>query len=523
MHPNGQAPVFILREGTERSHGRIAQSNNIAAARAVAESVRSTLGPKGMDKMLVDEGGDVIITNDGATILREMNIEHPAAKMIIEVSKTQEQECYDGTTTAVVLSGELLKKSEDLIEQNIHPTTICDAFREVGTHLNSLLDDLALPTDKTSLQKVAETSLTGKSAGSIKSFLGEICVEAVNRLAKEGRVDLNEIMVVKAVGGEAIDSSLVSSIVLDKERCHNSMPLHIERPPVLLYNNSLTVQTTEMDANIQITDPNQITAFLEQEEEFIRSLTNEIIQSGAKVVVCQKEIDDLAKHYFAKAGIIAVEKVPKSDMEALSRTTGAVILNNLDDLRDEEDVLGWCGSVEEKKVGELPMVFFNEPNESTPVTLILRGGTVPFVEEIERAFDDAVGVVSVAYEDGEVLTGGGSVFAALSHLLNDLAETKTGRERMAIEAFSEALLVIPRTLVENAGLDPVDEIMTLRTHHASNEKSAYGVNVFAGGLCDMTELGVFEPKRVVAQAIKSAVETAIMILRIDDVISSKKA
>ena len=523
MQPNGQAPVFILREGTERSHGRIAQSNNIAAARAVADAVRSTLGPKGMDKMLVDEGGDVIITNDGATILREMDIDHPAAKMIIEVSKTQEQECYDGTTTAVILSGELLKKSEELISKNIHPTIICDTFRKVGTDLNAIIDGLAHNSDDNTLLNVAKTSLTGKSAGSIKDFLGGICVDAVNRLATSGRVDLNEIMVVKAVGGEAIDSELVSSVVLDKERCHPNMPLSVESPHVLIYNNSIMVQTTEMDANIQITDPNQITAFLEQEEEYLRNLVNDIVGSGAKVVVCQKEIDDLAKHYLAKAGVLAVEKVPKSDIEALSRTTGASILNNLEDVKAGEDVLGHCGLVEEKKVGELPMVFFHDPEQSIPVTLILRGGTVPFVEEIERAFDDAVGVVSVAHEDGKVLTGGGSVFAALSHKLHEVAQTQNGRERMATEAFAEALLVVPLTLVENAGLDPVDEMMTLRTHHASNDNSAYGVNVFEGGLADMGEAGVFEPKRVVAQAIKSAVETAIMILRIDDVISSKKA
>ena len=386
-----------------------------------------------------------------------------------------------------------------------------------------MIDDLAIDGDADALLSVAQTSLTGKSAGSIKEFLGRICVDAVARLSASGRVDLNEIMVVKAVGGEAIDSRLVSSVVLDKERCHPNMPLSVTSPKVLLYNNSLMVQTTEMDANIQITDPNQITAFLEQEEEFLRNLVNDIVSSGAKVVVCQKEIDDLAKHYLAKAGVLAVEKVPKSDIEALSRTTGASILNNLEDVRAGEDVLGECGLVEEKKVGELPMVFFENPAKAVPVTLILRGGTVPFVEEIERAFDDAVGVVSVAHEDGKVLTGGGSVFAALSHKLHDLAQTQHGRERMATEAFAEALLVVPRTLVENAGLDPVDEIMTLRTHHASNDNTAYGVNVFEGGLADMAEAGVFEPKRVVAQAIKSAVETAIMILRIDDVISSKKA
>jgi len=513
---SGQQPIFILKEGTERSHGRVAQSNNIAAAKAVADAVRSTLGPKGMDKMLVDEGGDVIITNDGATILREMDIDHPAAKMIIEVAKTQEQECYDGTTSAVILAGELLKKSEELITQNIHPTTICSAFRDGGQYINAKLEGYA-ENSEDRLLSIATTALTGKSSTSIKDHLGAICVDAVSSLSQDGAVDLTQINVVKAVGGDAHDSELISGIIVDKERCHSGMPSAISNGKVLLIDFPLEVKTTEMDANIQITDPNQITAFLEQEEGYIRELVERIIASGAKIVVCQKGIDDLAKHYLSKASIFGLEKVKRSDMESLARATGAGIINNLD---DAEDALGLCESLEEKKVGEMPMSFFSTPNSSA-VTLLLRGGTAPFVEEIERAFEDAVGVVAIAYEDGKVLTGGGSIYAALSRDLADYALTIGGRERMAMEAFSQALEVIPRTLAENGGLDPVDEMMALRKAHSEGLHN-HGVNVESGGVMHMGEAGVYEPKRVVEQALKSAVETATMILRIDDVISSRK-
>ena len=327
-----------------------------------------------------------------------------------------------------------------------------------------------------------------------------------------------QINVVKAVGGDAHDSELISGIIVDKERCHSAMPSMITNGKVLLIDFPLEVKTTAMDANIQITDPNQITAFLEQEEGYIRELVRQITDSGSNIIICQKGIDDLAKHYLSKAKVFALEKVKRSDMESLSRATGASIINNLEDI---EEVLGSCQMLEEKKVGELPMSFFSTPNSSA-VTLLLRGGTAPFVEEIERAFEDAVGVVSVAYEDGTVLSGGGSIYAALSRDLADYALTIGGRERMAMEAFSQALEVIPRTLAENGGLDPVDEMMALRKAH-SEGKSHYGVNVYAGGVMDMGEAGVYEPKRVVAQALKSAVETATMILRIDDVISSKKA
>ena len=517
MMPNPNQPIFILKEGTERNHGRAAQSNNIAAAKAVGEAIRTTLGPKGMDKMHVDEGGDVIVTNDGATILREMDIDHPAAKMIIDVAKTQEQECYDGTTTAVILAGELLKQSEELISQNIHPTTICRAYRQAGNIVQEAIKNHALDSTKV-LHQVAVTSLTGKSAGLMKEYLGDICVEVVHNLSKGGKVNLDHINVVKAVGGEAFDSELVQGVIVDKERCHGSMPDGKTSGNVLLIDFPLQVKTTEMDANIQITDPNQITAFLEQEENYLRELVDAIVAVEADVLVCQKEIDDLAKHYLAKANIFTLEKVKKSDMDSLARATGGAIITNLDDAADS---LGQFGDVRERKIGELPMTFFTTPS-SLAVTLLLRGGTVAFVDEIERAFDDGVGVVAVAFEDGQVLTGGGSIYAALSREIGEAAKEEAGRERMAMEAFAKALEIVPRTLAENAGLDPVDEMMALRAAHTESSTSI-GINVEEGGLADMGELGVYEPVRVVSQALKSAIEAAIMILRIDDVISSRKA
>ena len=524
MYGNGQAPIFILKEGTQRTRGRSAQSNNIAAAKAVADSVRSTLGPKGMDKMLVDSMGDVVITNDGATILKEMDIEHPAAKMIIEVAKTQEQHCYDGTTSAVVLSGELLKRSEDLIEQNVHPTVICEGFRLAAEKAISLLDGHGIPTNDNDavLLEVAKTALTGKSAGAVKAFMADICVRAVNAVGvvDEGEriVDLGDIKVEKRQGGSIKDSTLIDGILLDKERVHAGMPRSINDARIALINSAVEVKKTEVDAKIQITDPNQLASFLAEEENYIRGLVDKIIASGANVLICQKGIDELAQHYLSKAGVFTIRRAKKSDMEALSKATGAQIVTNMDDLSAED--LGHAARVEERKIGESDMTFVTGCPEAKSVSVLLRGGTEHVVDEIRRAFDDAVGVVSVAWEDGAVLTGGGSVLAALSRDLRTYAETIGGREQMAIEAFASALEIIPRTLAENAGLDPVTTLIALRKAHADGASHA-GINVYEGGVVDMKEGNVLEPLRVVEQAIQSATETAIMILRIDDVISSK--
>ena len=524
MYGNGQAPIFILKEGTQRTRGRSAQSNNIAAAKAVADSVRSTLGPKGMDKMLVDSMGDVVITNDGATILKEMDIEHPAAKMIIEVAKTQEQHCYDGTTSAVVLSGELLKRSEDLIEQNVHPTVICEGFRLAAEKAISLLESHGISTEGNDevLLEVAKTSLTGKSAGAVKAFMADICVRAVNAVGvvDEGErlVDLSDIKVEKRQGGSIKDSSLIDGILLDKERVHAGMPRSINDAKIALVNSAVEVKKTEVDAKIQITDPNQLASFLAEEENYIRGLVDKITASGANVLVCQKGIDELAQHYLSKAGVFAIRRAKKSDMEALSKATGGRIVTNMDDLSGDD--LGQAARVEERKIGESDMTFITGCPEAKSVSVLLRGGTEHVVDEIRRAFDDAVGVVSVAWEDGAVLTGGGSVLAALSRDLRTYAETIGGREQMAIEAFASALEIIPRTLAENAGLDPVTTIIALRKAHADGASHA-GINVYEGGVVDMQDANVLEPLRVVEQAIQSATETAIMILRIDDVISSK--
>ena len=520
----GQQPIFILKEGTNRTRGRSAQSNNIAAAKAVADAVRTTLGPKGMDKMLVDSMGDVVITNDGATILKEMDIVEPAAKMIIEVAKTQEQHCYDGTTTAVVLAGELLKRSEDLIDQNVHPTVICEGFRLAADRAVELLDSHAIDADESTLHEVAKTALTGKSAGAVKSFLADISVDAVQAVARvedgETIVDLDDIKVEKKQGGSIRDSTLVDGIILDKERVHSGMPRSVADAKIALINSAIEVKKTEVDAKIQITDPSMLAQFLDEEENYLRSLVEKIQSAGANVVICQKGIDELAQHYMSKAGLFAIRRAKKSDMEALAKATGARIVTNIDDLSSED--LGEAAKVDERKIGESDMVFVTGCPDAKSVSVLLRGGTEHVVDEIRRAFDDAIGVVSVAREDGAILTGGGSVLASLSRDLRAYAEGIGGREQMAIEAFAGALEVIPRTLAENAGLDPVNTIIELRKAHAEG-KSTFGVNVFEGGVMDMLAANVLEPVRVVDQAIQSATETAVMILRIDDVISSRSS
>jgi len=518
----GQQPIFILKEGTNRTRGKSAQSNNIAAAKAVADAVRTTLGPKGMDKMLVDSMGDVVITNDGATILKEMDIEHPAAKMIIEVAKTQEQHCFDGTTSAVVIAGELLKRSEDLIEQNVHPTVICEGFRLASDKAVELLESHSIGTDTSTLHEVAKTALTGKSAGAVKAFLADICVDAVQAVAREDDgevvVDLDDVKVEKKQGGSIKDSTLVDGIILDKERVHSGMPRSVSDAKIALINSAIEVKKTEVDAKIQITDPSMLAQFLEEEENYLRGLVEKIQAAGASVVICQKGIDDLAQHYMSKAGLFAVRRAKKSDMEALAKATSGRIVTNIDDLGADD--LGHAAKVDERKIGESDMVFVTGCSDAKSVSVLLRGGTEHVVDEIRRAFDDAIGVVSVAREDGAVLTGGGSVLASLSRDLRAYAEGIGGREQMAIEAFAGALEVIPRTLAENAGLDPVNTIIEVRKAHAEG-KSSYGVNVFEGGVMDMRVANVLEPVRVVEQAIQSATETAVMILRIDDVISSR--
>ena len=511
--PNG--PVLVLKESALQEKGRDAQKNNIAAAKLVAELVKSSLGPRGLDKMLVDSLGDVTITNDGATILKEIDAQHPTAKMIIEIAKTQEQECYDGTTSAVILAGEMLKRCEDLIEQNIHPTTICRGLRKGLVYLIKELKRYEI--DEIDLDKIAKTALTGKSADSFKDIISAICVEAV-----ENTNNIEDIRITKALGGSAGDSEIINGIILDKECCHPAMPSHLlpstDGWAIALIDSNLGVKQTEMEANIQITDPAQIETFLAKEEAELQKMAEDFHDHNVQVVLCQREIDDLVKYHFAKMGIIAVEKVTKSDMEAVAMASGATIINNLKDMSD--DAKGFFEEVKQEMVGEMPMLFLYQ-GQTPAMTVLLRGPTTHFVEEIERAFDDAAGVVKVATDDGIILAGGGSTYAGLSHSLSEHASNHGGREGMAMLSMAEALEVIPRTLAENAGLDPVDEMMNLHTTHAAGNKYN-GINIETGGTIDMRSLGVFEPKRVVEQALKSAVETAIMVLRIDDIISSKK-
>jgi thermosome len=522
----GKQPILILKEGTERERGREAQYNNIRAAIAIADAVRSTLGPKGMDKMLVDSMGDVVITNDGVTILKEIDVEHPAAKMIVEVAKAQDEECGDGTTTAVVLAGELLKNAQDLIEQDIHPTVIADGYRMASKKACEILESIALdikPDDDELLKKIAETSITGKVAETNKELLASIAYRAVKSVAEEIngeiKVDIDNIKVEKKQGGSVEDTELINGIILDKERVHPDMPLVVKNAKILLLNNALEVKKTEVDAQIRISDPSQLQKFLEEEEAMIRNMVEKIKKSGANVLICQKGIDDLAQHYLAKAGIYAVRRVKKSDMEKLARATGASIITELDEIKPKD--LGFAGKVEERKIGEDKMTFITDCKEAKAVSILVKGGTEHVVDEIERGLHDALSVIAVALEDGKMTTGGGSAAVEIAMGVRDYAATVGGREQLAIEKFADAIEVIPRALATNAGIDPIDILIELRKAHSEGKKY-HGVNVYQGGTIDMREKNVLEPLRVGKQAIRSATEAAIMILRIDDIIAARE-
>ena len=517
MAQQQQQPLIILPEGTSRSIGRDAQRNNILAAKVLAETVRTTLGPKGMDKMLVDGLGDIVVTNDGVTILKEMDIEHPAAKMLVEVAKTQEDEVGDGTTTAVIIAGELLKKSEDLLDQEIHPTIIALGYRQAAAKAIELLDDIAIDAnDEDTLTKVAMTAMTGKGTDKAREPLAKLIVGAVNQVVEDGKVDTEQIKIESKDGAAIDDSELVSGVIIDKEKVHPGMPSEVSNAKIALVNSAIEVKETEVDAEIRITDPNQMQAFIEQEEAMIKEMVDGLAAAGANVLFCQKGIDDLAQHYLAKAGILAVRRVKKSDMEKLAKATGAKIITNLEDLTADD--LGVAGNVAEDKVSGDDMIFVKECKDPKAVTLLLRGSTSHVVDEIERAVEDAIGVVASTVEDGKVVIGGGAPEIAIAKGLKDYAETISGREQLAVTAFAEALEVVPRTLAENAGLDSIDSLVDLRAAH---EDSIYmGLNVFEGGVTDMKEAGVIEPHRVKKQAIQSAAEAAEMILRIDDVIAS---
>jgi thermosome len=520
----GGQPILILKEGSSRTRGRDAQSINIAAAKAVAAAVRTTLGPKGMDKMLVDTIGDVVITNDGVTILKEMDIEHPAAKMMVEVAKTQDDEVGDGTTTSVVVAGELLKRAEDLLEQDVHPTVIAHGYRMAADKAIEIVKDLAIdvkPNDAEILLKIAGTAMTGKGAEASKDKLCDLIVRAVTMVAEEdGTVDLDFIKVEKKVGGSIEDSGIVEGVLIDKERVHPAMPKKVDNAKILLLNAAVEFKKTEVDAEINITSPDQLQMFLDEEERMIRGIVDKIIASGANVLFCQKGIDDIAQHYLAKAGIFATRRVKKSDMEKLSRATGATLISSIDAISPEE--LGFAGIVEERKVSGEDMTFVEQCKNPKAVSIIIKGGTEHVVDELDRAIEDALRVVEVALRDKKFVAGGGSPEVELSLRLREYAATVGGRAQLAIEAFASALEIIPRTLAENAGLDPIDILVDLRAAHEKGQKTA-GLDVNTGKAGDMLAQGVVEPLRVKTQAISSAAEAAVMILRIDDVIASSKS
>ncbi|EJG08286.1 MAG: thermosome subunit alpha [Methanofollis liminatans] len=520
----GGQPILILKEGSSRTRGRDAQSINIAAAKAVAAAVRTTLGPKGMDKMLVDTIGDVVITNDGVTILKEMDIEHPAAKMMVEVAKTQDDEVGDGTTTSVVVAGELLKRAEDLLEQDVHPTVIAHGYRMAADKAIEIVKDLAIdvkPNDADILLKIAGTAMTGKGAEASKDKLCDLIVRAVTMVAEEdGTVDLDFIKVEKKVGGSIEDSGIVEGVLIDKERVHPAMPKKVDNAKILLLNAAVEFKKTEVDAEINITSPDQLQMFLDEEERMIRGIVDKIIASGANVLFCQKGIDDIAQHYLAKAGIFATRRVKKSDMEKLSRATGATLISSIDAISPEE--LGFAGIVEERKVSGEDMTFVEQCKNPKAVSIIIKGGTEHVVDELDRAIEDALRVVEVALRDKKFVAGGGSPEVELSLRLREYAATVGGRAQLAIEAFASALEIIPRTLAENAGLDPIDILVDLRAAHEKGQKTA-GLDVNTGKAGDMLAQGVVEPLRVKTQAISSAAEAAVMILRIDDVIASSKS
>ncbi|HSV42799.1 MAG TPA: thermosome subunit beta [Methanomassiliicoccales archaeon] len=521
----GNTPILILKEGTKRNRGKDAQGNNIMAARAIADAVRSTLGPRGMDKMLVDTMGDVTITNDGVTILKEIEVEHPAAKMLVEVAKTQDQECGDGTTTAVILAGELLKKSIDLIDANVHPTLITAGYRLASNKAMEVLDKVAMdvgPNDRETLMMIAQTAMMSKQIVGSRVMMSEISVDAVRRVAeKVGKkyvVDMDNIQIVKKQGGSMDDTMLIEGIIIDKEPVHSAMPRRIEKAKLALIDAALEIKKTEVDAKIEIEDPSQMQAFLDEEEHMLRSMVEKVKKTGATAVFCQKGIDDLVQHFLAKEKIFAVRRVKKSDMEKLAKATGAQLVTKIDELSAED--LGTAGLIEVKKVQDEDMTFVTGCKNPKAISVLIRAGTQHVLDEIDRSLDDAMSVVAVALEEGRMLTGGGSTAVEVAMRLREYSASVGGREQIAIDAFASAMEVIPTALAENAGLDPIDILIEMRKAHKAGKAHA-GINVFNGKVEDMLANNVIEPFCVGRQAILSATDAAVMILRIDDVIASK--
>ncbi len=523
----GGVPVLVLKEGSEQTQGREAQSTNINEAKAVASAVRTTLGPKGMDKMLVDSLGDVVITNDGVTILKEMDIDSPAAKMMVEVAKTVDVEAGDGTTTAVVISGELLKKAEELLEQEVHPSVITSGYRVAAERAIKVLEEIAMGIDINNdeeLKKIARTAITGKFSEDYRDFLSEIVIKAVKAIAETGHgekrvVDTDNINVEKKVGGRIEETELVQGMAIDKEMVHPGMPGKVEDAKIALINAALEVKKTETSAEVKITSSDQLKGFLDEEERTMRLMVERIKESGANVVICQKGIDDVVQHYLAKEGIVAVRRAKKSDMEKLEKATRGKIVTAVEEINGSD--LGHAGLVEERKMAGDKMLFIQECENPHAVSIVIRGGTEHIVDEVERTLHDMLRVTGCIIEDGKAVAGGGAVETELALRVREYSASLKGREQLAVENFAAAVEVIPRTLAENSGLDPIDKLVELKAAHEKGEKNA-GLDAYTGKIVDMGQGGAIEPLRTKKQSVESAVEAATMILRIDDVISSKK-
>ena len=519
-------PVLILKEGTTRSRGKEAQRNNIMAAQVIGEVLKTTLGPKGMDKMLVDSLGDITITNDGAAILKEIDVEHPAAKMMVEIAKTQDDMVGDGTTTAVVLASELLKKAEELLDQNIHPTILVSGYRKATQKAIEVIEKIAVPIDmedQKTMMEVALTSMGSKAVGGAKEHFAEITIEAVKQIAeKRGDkmiADIDNIQLVKKTGKSLIETQLVRGIIVDKEIVHPEMPKRKENAKIALLDSALEIEKTEMSAEIRIRDPNQMKAFLDQEDSMLKDMVTKIQASGADVVFCQKGLDDMVQHYLSQEGIMAARRLKESDMEKLARATGGRVTSNLNDLQMTD--LGFAGLVEERKIGDDKMIFVEKCKDPHSVAILIRAGLERMVDEAERAIIDALSVVSDIVENSKIVAGGGAVEIEVAKELRKYATKVGGREQLAVEAFADAMEVIPRALAENAGLDPIDVLVELRSAHDKETGKYMGINVFTGKVQNSIDNGVIEPLVVKEQAIKSAAESASMILRIDDVITAK--
>ncbi|MCS7094558.1 MAG: TCP-1/cpn60 chaperonin family protein [Thaumarchaeota archaeon] len=524
--PGGTVPVIILKEGTQRTRGREAQSANIMVAKAIAEAMRTALGPRGMDKMLVDSFGDVVITNDGATILKEMDVEHPVAKMLVEVAKAQDEEVGDGTTTAVVIAGELLSRAEELIEKEIHPSLIIEGYKKAATEALRILDEIGRSVDlqdRDYLMKIAKTSLASKLVSEYADHLAKVAVDAVLRVAQKEngkwKVDLDDVKVEKKEGMSIGDTVLVQGIVLDKEVVHPDMPRLVRNARIALLDAPLEIEKTEFDAKLHIETPEQMRAFMEQEERMLKEMVDKIVGTGANVVLCQKGIDDLAQHFLARKGVLAVRRIKKSDMEKLAKATGGRVISRVDDLTPED--LGKAALVEERRVGEDKMVFVEGCENPRALTILVRGGTQRIVDEAERSLKDALNVVKDILVEPKIVPGGGAIETELALRLRDFARTLPGKEQLAVDKFAEALEVVPMQLAENAGLDPVESIVTLRSKHKENEL-AFGVDVMNSRLHNMLAVNVIDPIAVKKQVVKSAVEAASLVLKIDDVIAASK-